>query len=79
MSTPTRVLLVDDHAMVRSGFRLMLSVEPDIEVVGECATGMEAVVQARELRPDVILMDVQMPVMDDRGRGTVHGRHPDHF
>lgn len=64
MSTPTRVLLVDDHAMVRSGFRLMLSVEPDIEVVGECATGMEAVVQARQLRPDVILMDVQMPGMD---------------
>ncbi len=64
MSPVTRVLLVDDHAMVRSGFRLMLSVEADIEVVGEASTGMEAVIQARALRPDVILMDVQMPGMD---------------
>lgn len=59
-----RVLLVDDHAMVRSGFRLMLSVEDDIEVVGEAADGMSAVIAAREHRPDVILMDVQMPGMD---------------
>lgn len=58
------VLLVDDHAMVRSGFRLMLSVEDDIEVVGEAAEGMSAIIAARELRPDVILMDVQMPGMD---------------
>ena len=59
-----RVLLVDDHAMVRSGFRLMLSVEDDVEVVGEAANGAEAVVVARETRPDVVLMDVQMPVLD---------------
>lgn len=63
MST-LRVLLVDDHAMVRSGFRLMLSVEDDFEVVGEAAEGMSAVIAAREHRPDVILMDVQMPGMD---------------
>ena len=62
--TALRVLLVDDHAMVRSGFRLMLSVEDDIEVVGEAADGMSAVIAAREHRPDVILMDVQMPGMD---------------
>ena len=63
MST-IRVLLVDDHAMVRSGFRLMLSVESDIEVVGEAANGTEAIIAARRLRPDLILMDVQMPGMD---------------
>ena len=63
MST-LRVLLVDDHAMVRSGFRLMLSVETDLEVVGEAADGMAAVIAARRLRPDVILMDVQMPGLD---------------
>lgn len=63
MST-LRVLLVDDHAMVRSGFKLMLSVEDDIEVVGEAAEGMSAIIAAREHRPDVILMDVQMPGMD---------------
>jgi DNA-binding NarL/FixJ family response regulator len=63
MST-LRVLLVDDHAMVRSGFRLMLSVETDLEVVGEAADGMAAVIAARRLRPDVVLMDVQMPGLD---------------
>jgi DNA-binding NarL/FixJ family response regulator len=61
---PLRILLVDDHAMVRSGFRMMLSVEEDLEVVGEAANGAEAVVVAREVRPDVVLMDVQMPVLD---------------
>nr|WP_307836009.1 response regulator transcription factor [Phycicoccus sonneraticus] len=61
---PLRVLLVDDHAMVRSGFRMMLSVEEDLEVVGEAANGAEAVVVARESAPDVVLMDVQMPVLD---------------
>ena len=64
MSGALRVLLVDDHAMVRSGFRLMLSVEADLEVVGEEADGMSAVIAAREHRPDVVLMDVQMPGMD---------------
>ena len=59
-----RVLIVDDQHLVRSGFRMILSVEPDLEVVGEADTGRAAIEQARALRPDVVLMDVQMPVMD---------------
>jgi DNA-binding NarL/FixJ family response regulator len=59
-----RVLLVDDHPLVRGGFAMILGVEGDIDVVGEAANGAEAIEQARRLRPDVILMDVQMPVMD---------------
>ncbi len=57
-----RVLLVDDENLVRSGFRLILEAEHDIEVVGEAANGVEAVEATRKLDPDVILMDVQMPV-----------------
>jgi DNA-binding NarL/FixJ family response regulator len=57
-----RVLLVDDETLVRAGFRLILGTEPDIEVVGEASNGAEAVEAARTLDPDVILMDVQMPV-----------------
>jgi len=58
---PIRVLIVDDHAVVRSGLRLLLAQEPDIEPVGEAGTGREAVFEARALEPDVILMDVVMP------------------
>jgi two-component system response regulator NreC len=61
MPDSVRVLIVDDHAVVRSGIRLLLEQEPDIEPVGEAGTGREAVFQARALKPDVILMDVVMP------------------
>ncbi|MFG6444770.1 response regulator [Microbacterium sp. P06] len=59
-----RVLLVDDHAMMRAGFRTILSLEDDIAVVGEAANGAEAVAAASALDPHVICMDVQMPGMD---------------
>lgn len=59
-----RVLLSDDQRLVRSGFRMILRAEPDIEVVGEASDGAEAVAAARELAPDVVLMDVRMPNMD---------------
>jgi DNA-binding NarL/FixJ family response regulator len=59
-----RVLLVDDHAMMRAGFRTILEAAGDIAVVGEAATGRDAVDAASALRPDVICMDVQMPDMD---------------
>jgi DNA-binding NarL/FixJ family response regulator len=58
------VLLADDQAMVRAGFRLILSAEPDITVAGEAADGVQAVAAARRLRPDVTLMDVRMPHLD---------------
>ena len=60
----TTVLIADDQALVRRGFRLILEIEPDIEVVGEAADGQEAVSRCRELRPDVVLMDVRMPGLD---------------
>jgi two-component system, NarL family, response regulator LiaR len=59
-----RVLLVDDHAVVRTGLRTFFDLQPDIEVVGEAADGSEGVAMARRLEPDVILMDLLMPNMD---------------
>ncbi|KJL25779.1 response regulator transcription factor [Microbacterium azadirachtae] len=64
MNAPIRVLIVDDHAMLRAGFRTILDLQPDISVVGEASTGAEAVTLAGSLLPDVITMDVQMPDMD---------------
>jgi DNA-binding NarL/FixJ family response regulator len=60
----TTVLLVDDQELVRTGFRLILDLEPGLEVVGEAANGEEAVRLVAQLHPDVVLMDVRMPVLD---------------
>jgi DNA-binding NarL/FixJ family response regulator len=59
-----RILLADDHSVVRQGLRMFLSLDPDFEVIGEAADGSEALKMARELQPDVVLMDMLMPVMD---------------
>jgi len=59
-----RVLVVDDQAMVRAGFRLLLADEPDIEVVAEASNGLEAVAEAARVRPHVVLMDIRMPELD---------------
>jgi NarL family two-component system response regulator LiaR len=61
---PIRVLLTDDHAIVRKGVRALLATERDIQVVGEACNGLEAVAQAEALRPDVILMDLVMPELE---------------
>src|SRR2546428_3884965 len=71
-----RVLIADDHALVRSGLRSILDLEPEIEVIGEAGDGHEALAQAQELLPDVILMDINMGDWDGvtatrRGRNSL--------
>jgi NarL family two-component system response regulator LiaR len=66
---PIRILLVDDHAVVREGMRAFVQIKPDMEVVGEAADGFEALEKARDLEPDVILLDIVMPRLD--GIGTI--------
>ena len=59
-----RILIADDHGVVRQGLRMFLSLDPELAVVGEAENGEEALLMARELKPDVVLMDLLMPVMD---------------
>jgi two-component system response regulator NreC len=59
--TKIRLILADDHAVVRSGLRMLLEAQPDIDIIAEAETGIEAVDKTRELQPDIVLMDIQMP------------------
>ncbi|MEO8612611.1 MAG: response regulator transcription factor [Chloroflexota bacterium] len=73
-----RLLLVDDHAVVRQGLRMFLSLDPDFEIVGEAADGNAALKLARELQPDVVLMDLLMPGMDGiEATGILRKEMPD--
>jgi DNA-binding NarL/FixJ family response regulator len=64
MSEPIRILLADDHAVLRSGLRLLIDSQPELKVVGEAGSGSEALSKAKELQPDLILLDINMPEMD---------------
>lgn len=59
-----RLLIVDDHQLIRQAIRALLRVAPDIEVIGDARDGQEAVTMTQELKPDVVLMDIEMPLMD---------------
>jgi len=78
MSTAIRVLIVDDHQIVREGLRTVLEQEASVEVVGEAADGLAAVVAADKLRPDVVLMDLSMPGIDGiEALGRIRTVHPE--
>jgi DNA-binding NarL/FixJ family response regulator len=64
MAQPTRVLIADDSARARDGLRALLTIRPEIEVVGEATNGQDAVRLVAECRPDIVLMDLHMPVLD---------------
>ena len=73
-----RVLLVDDHTVVRRGLRLVFELEDDLEVVGEAADGQEALARVAELRPDVVVMDLLMPVMNGvEATRAIRAEYPD--
>jgi two-component system response regulator NreC len=63
-NTKIRVLLADDHAILRKGVRMLIHTQPDMEVVGEARTGREAIAEARRLKPDVVVMDISMPELN---------------
>jgi DNA-binding NarL/FixJ family response regulator len=72
-----RVLLVDDHAIVRRSLRTLLQLEPDIEIAGEASNGREAIDLTRQLQPDVVLMDITMPTMNGiEATRAIHSEFP---
>jgi DNA-binding NarL/FixJ family response regulator len=72
-----RVLLVDDHTMVRRSLRMLLQCEPDIEIAGEAANGTQAIALTRQLQPDVVLMDITMPAMNGiEATRAIHAEFP---
>lgn len=76
-SNPARIVIVDDHDFIRAGIRSMLESEPDLRVVGEAANGREAIQLCQRLRPDVVLMDLRMPVMDGlSATRVIKGEYP---
>lgn len=76
--TPVRVVIVDDHAVVRRGLRELISTIPECDPVGEAANGEEALRVVAELAPDLVLMDISMPVMDGvEATRLITARHPD--
>ena len=75
---PIRVLIVDDHAVVRQGLNMFLSRDPELEIIGEAKNGQEAVARVAELAPDVVLMDLVMPVMDGIAAiKIIRSQHPE--
>lgn len=75
---PIRILIVDDHAVVRQGLKMFLGLDAELEIVGEAVDGKQALQMARELQPDVILMDLLMPVMDGiQATAAVRAELPD--
>jgi NarL family two-component system response regulator LiaR len=73
-----RILITDDHGVVRQGLRMFLSLDPEMEVVGEASNGREAITMAREFEPDVVLMDLLMPVIDGiEATGAIRAEMPD--
>lgn len=78
MDSKIRIMLVDDHSVVRSGLSAFLSVNPDLELVGEAENGEQAVARAGILKPDVILMDLMMPIMDGvAATAAIKKKHPE--
>ena len=75
--SPARLIVADDHALVRGGFRAMLASEPDLQIVGEAENGRRAVELCRSLEPDLVLMDVRMPQMDGlQATRVIKAEHP---